>query len=78
MIMPWDLIRAIVIAILILWVLGSLIIAALRPWRHFEQADRWLAWALLFGWPFIFGAMAIELTLEWRLDRKDARRVRVR
>lgn len=77
MILPWDLIRAIVLAFALVWAAGSLIILAMKPWRYFDRDDRWLAWALIFGWPFIFGAMAIELTLEWRLDRKDARGGRV-
>jgi|GEM_PF-4856306 len=78
MIVLWELVRAIVLALAMVWSVVSLIILAMRPWRHFDRDDRWLAWALIFGWPCIFGAMAIELALEWRLDRRDARGGRVR
>lgn len=73
-----ELVRAFALAIAILWGAGSLLVLAMRPWRHFERDDRWLAWALIVGWPFIFGAMAIELALEYHLDRKDLRGGRVR
>jgi hypothetical protein len=77
-IVPWELLRAIALAVAIVWGVGTLVILAARPWRHFERNDRWVAWALILGWPLIFGAMAVELALEWRLDRKEAGTARVR
>jgi hypothetical protein len=58
-----------------LWATGSLIITAMKPWNHFERADRWVAWALMIGWPLIALAMSIELWIEFRLDRREARAI---
>ncbi|WP_034157910.1 hypothetical protein [Sphingomonas sp. ERG5] len=71
--MLWWLAQALLGAIGILWLAGSLIATAMRPWRHFDRDDRWIAWALVIGWPLIAVAMAIELAIEFRLDRRDMR-----
>ncbi|WEK00612.1 MAG: hypothetical protein P0Y59_02655 [Candidatus Sphingomonas phytovorans] len=73
--MAWWLFEVVLAAIGLIWVCGSLVITAFRPWRHFERDDRWLAWALMLGWLVIAVAMAIELWIEFRLDRREARRI---
>lgn len=59
------------IPVAIFWVGGSSTILACRPWRLLDRKDRWLACALILGWPIIALWMAAELGNEWRLDRRD-------
>lgn len=65
-------------AVALIWVAGSVVIGVLKPWRHFDRADRWLAWALLMAWLPMCLAVAIELGVEAWLDRRTARAKRRR
>lgn len=65
---------AFLLAVAMIWVAGSIFITALRPWRMFDRADRWLAWALMLAWLPIALAMMAELLVEYveakRADKK--------
>jgi hypothetical protein len=52
------------IAFAILWAVGSLLVAAFRPWDHFTGRDWWIAWVLVFLWWGVFACMAYELARE--------------
>lgn len=59
-------------ACMILWAAGSILVALFKPWRHFTGPDLWIAWTLVFAWPLVCVAMAVELAIENR-DPEDGR-----
>ncbi len=46
------------------WGGGSGALALLVPWRWLDPEDRWLAAAVVLGWPIVLLIASIELTYE--------------
>jgi len=68
----WTLGWALFHAFLVIWAVGSAIVACFRPWRHFTGPDWWIAWLLVFLWWGIAAAMIVELAREhFDLARHD-------
>lgn len=55
---------------LLIWAGGSLAFVALMPWRSLDREDRWLMWAVVFGWPVILAWAIVELLFEQFMPRK--------
>lgn len=66
-------------AIGILWLVVSIVFTCLRPWRHFDRDDRWIAWVLMLVGLWVLLAMLVELGIEYaeaKISDRRAKRAR--
>lgn len=64
---------SLLLAATMIWAAGSLVILYMKPWRHVDPEDRWLACLMVALWPFVLLSLLFGIVTEFRIDRREGR-----